>query len=249
MISSHSCSEPDANTRQSNVFPSGLSGDELNMETRIRARQDSGGTERQLLESHEQPRGGLSAVFPGPTSPLHPPFGAGCPLPAPLHVPCAGQSVGTDFPRWSYCTWLTLATTSRLLEPGSALGEALVPWHWTPTARGALLPAPASAAPLLNARLGVREPRSSRVTLTQRRRRTNGCSPGAVPRRRFRGRGSGTGPVWGTRGGWGMVLLPLCLVPRAAPSPGQCPSPAASGTAPATRTNPSRSLPTPPRAL
>lgn len=34
MISSHSCSELDANTRQSNVLPSGLSGEELKMETR-----------------------------------------------------------------------------------------------------------------------------------------------------------------------------------------------------------------------
>lgn len=46
MISSHSCSEPDANTRQSNVFPSGLSGDELNVETRIRAHQDSVGRDQ-----------------------------------------------------------------------------------------------------------------------------------------------------------------------------------------------------------
>lgn len=83
----------------------------------------------------------------------------------------------------------------------------------------------------------VEEPHGPRVTLTQRRRRTNGCCPGGVPRRRFRGRGSGTGPVRGTRGGWGTVL-PLCVVPRAAPSPGLCPSPMVSGTAPATRTKP-----------
>lgn len=56
----------------------------------------------------------------------------------------------------------------------------------------------------------VEEPHGPRVTLTQRRRRTNGCCPGGVPRRRFRGRGSGTGPVRGTRGGWGMVLLLHC---------------------------------------
>lgn len=95
----------------------------------------------------------------------------------------------------------------------------------------------------------LEEPHGPQVTLTQRRRRTNGCCPGGVPRRRFRGRGSGTGPVRGTRGGWGTVLLLLCVVPRAAPSPGLCPSPTVSGTAPATRTNPTRSLPTPPRAV
>lgn len=161
-------------------------------------------TERQLLESHEQPRGRLSAVFPGPTPPLR----------AHSQPRCMYPVLARALPRWRCVSTPVTPHTARfghdLKAPQARLcpGGSVCPTAPGPHCWGALLPAPASASPLLalmlapwgRGQLHVEDPHSPRVTLTRRRRRINGCSPGGVPRRRPRGRGSGTGPVQGTRG-------------------------------------------------
>lgn len=76
MISSHSCSELDANTRQSNVLPSGLSGEALKMETRTLASRESGSESSALACNRTRdPAAGpdVACLFSKTRSPLHSP--------------------------------------------------------------------------------------------------------------------------------------------------------------------------------
>lgn len=134
MISSHSCSELDANTRQSNVLPSGLSGEALKMETRTLAGRESGSESPALACNHTRD-------------------------------PAAGLDVTCLF------------------------SKTLIPLY------------PPSQGP--------------RTALTPRRRQINCCCPCSVPRRRWWGRGSGTGPAQRTGGRWcwGLQSVPIIPVP------------------------------------
>ena len=134
MISSHCCSELDANTRQSNVLPSGLSREALKMETHTFAGRESGS------ES--------------------PAWACNC-----TRDPAAGLDIPCLFSK----------TRIPLYPPSQG------PW----------------------------------ATLTPHRRRINCCCPCSVPRRRWWGRGSGTGAVRGTGGRrrWGLPSVPDIPIP------------------------------------
>lgn len=135
MISSHSCSELDANTRQSNVLPSGLSGEALKMETR----------------------------------------------------PLAGAESGSESPALA---------CNRTGDPAAGLDVACL------FSKTRIPPHPPLQGP--------------RAALTPRRRRINCCCPCSVPRRRWWGRGSGTGPAQGTGGRqhWGgLRSVPVVPIP------------------------------------
>lgn len=74
MISSHSCSELAANTRQSNVLPSGLPGEALKMETCTSASRASGSERPALARNHTRdPAAALDVTFSKTHIPRYPP--------------------------------------------------------------------------------------------------------------------------------------------------------------------------------